>query len=72
MGKSKKKDDDKPTKSSLKALKAEEKRKNGTKIVRCSCHSPFQDATYGENRRVANIGPTRTSCTVCGAQHSSR
>ena len=39
-----------------------------TTIHFCICEHKFQDATYGEGKRVFNIRPKKKSweCTVCG------
>ncbi len=44
-----------------------------TKIMHCSCHSEFQDETYGRGNRVFNetYSGTKVSgyrCTVCGKE----
>ena len=39
-----------------------------TKIIQCSCKHDFQDAQYGQGRRVANSTaskPVTYRCTVC-------
>lgn len=37
-----------------------------SKILTCSCKHPYQDAKYGENRRVMNAINKGYRCTVCG------
>ncbi len=46
-----------------------------TKLIRCTCKHEFQDATYGQGRRVANAMKSGKSeqeyrCTVCAAKSS--
>jgi len=40
---------------------------NGTRIMRCECHSTYQDEEYGEHKRVYNgaLGDSWV-CSVCG------
>lgn len=47
----------------------------GTTLVLCECRSDYQDARYGNGKRLANLGmggktvkPAAT-CTVCGKKH---
>lgn len=47
----------------------EETKKDGTTVVSCTCKSEFQDKEYGKGKRLANIGKTKNTCTVCGASH---
>ena len=38
-----------------------------TKLAKCSCHSKYQDETYGEDTRLMNKKKNGTwCCTVCG------
>lgn len=37
-----------------------------TKNIKCDCVSSFQDKQNGKNIRVANVGKSNTTCTVCG------
>ena len=48
-----------------------EKRRNGTRIVACSCKHEYQDKVYGTGKRVANAAPKQDGdrCTVCGTVH---
>ena len=38
-------------------------------IAKCTCHSEFQDLTYGKGNRVWSPAGDKTGyrCTVCGA-----
>lgn len=51
--------------------KKPEKRRNGTRIVSCSCSHEYQDSVYGKGKRVANAAPKQDGdrCTVCGKVH---
>lgn len=43
----------------------------GNSIVNCACKHPYQDAKYGDGKRVAtNGGGTKKTCTVCGRVHN--
>ncbi len=43
--------------------------KMGSSILRTdTCVSPFQDATYGRNVRVHNVGKGKVRCTVCSRE----
>lgn len=44
---------------------------SATKIIKCNCHSTFQDQQYGPSMRVHNLRdqkkhPGEAFCTVCG------
>lgn len=45
-----------------------------TTIIKCDCKSEYQDKTYGNRNRVANIragkNDEKCRCTVCGKEHS--
>jgi hypothetical protein len=43
-------------------------RERGTKKIKCSCYSLFQDEKYGQGKRLANKmkDPGKSRCTVCG------
>lgn len=43
---------------------------SGTKIIKCTCKSEFQDKQYGNQQRLANVNEKGDSagCTVCGNQ----
>ena len=39
-----------------------------TRVLRCACHSPFQDERYGQNMRVHNARRKPRPgwrCTIC-------
>ena len=41
---------------------------SGTKVLRCSCGSKFQDEKYGRNKRLHNATTKGYRCTVCGKE----
>ena len=42
-------------------------KEKSTKVLRCTCHSVFQDKTRGKGLRVHNKTRDSWRCTVCGA-----
>ena len=38
-------------------------------VVVCDCISEYQDNQYGAQRRLANKGNSKVTCTVCGKAH---
>lgn len=40
------------------------------KVTKCSCKSEYQDARYGEGKRLHNITKDpKGRCTVCGKEN---
>lgn len=44
------------------------KKTSGTVLLPCRCTSTYQDAKYGKNNRVHNVGAKNSTCTVCGVK----
>lgn len=41
---------------------------SGSTIKKCICKHKYQDAKYGKNNRVHNIGELAYICTVCNSE----
>jgi len=52
--------------------KITENLKAKTKIIECSCEHEYQDEMYGRNKRIHNVGITKTKCTVCSSVKSGK
>lgn len=46
----------------------DDKQAGKTTLRQCVCPSEFQDARYGKQTRVHNVGKGKVHCTVCGTE----
>jgi hypothetical protein len=51
------------------AIAKDDEKSAGKTIIRsCVCPSEFQDARYGKQQRVHNVGKGKVHCTVCSTE----